>query len=83
MKLIALVAAGATIGGAVGASKILCPGGECMMTGSWFGGGTIGGLLAFAASGFFAGRIEAPEGEDLLADDSDDAAADADERRTD
>lgn len=47
-----IVAAGAAIGAAVGASKIMCPGGECMITGSWLGGGTIGGLLSFAIAGF-------------------------------
>lgn len=58
MKLFAFIAAGAVIGGLVGASQIMCPDGQCMITGSWFGGGTVGGLLGFAAAGLLPGRID-------------------------
>ncbi|MFK7959129.1 MAG: hypothetical protein AB8G96_01265 [Phycisphaerales bacterium] len=66
-----IVTAGVAIGAAVGWSKIMCPGGECMITGSWFGGGTIGGLLSFALAGF-AVPVKAPAVADQVADGSDD-----------
>lgn len=58
MKFAMLIAAGALIGGAIGFSKILCPDGQCMITGSWFGGGTIGGMLGYAAAGLLPARID-------------------------
>lgn len=58
MKLTMFILAGAVVGGLVGASQVLCPDGSCMITGSWFGGGTVGGLLGFAAAGLLPGRID-------------------------
>jgi len=40
------VLAGAA-GAAIGGSHILCPSGECPLSGSWYGTGTIGAALGF------------------------------------
>ena len=72
MKLFALVALGAVAGAVVGGTGVLCPDGSCSITGSWYGTGTVGGLLGFAASGFLPGRVVLPE------DDGDDAPAERD-----
>ena len=76
MKLFLFIAAGALVGGLVGFSQIMCPDGSCMITGSWFGGGTVGGLLGFAAAGLLPGRIDPatlpePDAEDATRDRTD------------
>jgi len=38
---------GAVIGAIVGYSQVLCSNGQCVMTGTWFGGGIIGGLMGY------------------------------------
>jgi len=61
MKIIALTVAGAVAGALIGAWGILCPDGSCIITGSWFGGGTTGGLLGYAAAGLIPARYDEPE----------------------
>ena len=82
MKFAMLIAAGALIGGAIGFSQVLCPDGQCMITGSWFGGGTIGGLLGYAAAGLLPARIDPRTLPDRDADADDDNEA-AESRRED
>lgn len=42
---------GAVIGGLVGYSQILCPDGQCALTGSWYGGAAVGGLAGMILLG--------------------------------
>jgi hypothetical protein len=42
---------GAGIGAAVGYSQILCFGGQCALTGSWYGGALLGGMLGTVFTG--------------------------------
>ena len=35
------------VGAALGASHILCPSGECTLTGSWYGTGAVFAVLGF------------------------------------
>lgn len=42
---------GATVGGLVGWSGILCFNGTCAITGSWMGGAVFGGLIGLAIAG--------------------------------
>ncbi len=51
-QVVLAVLAGAA-GAALGSSQILCPSGQCAMTGSWYGTGAIGAALGF----FFAESI--------------------------
>ena len=53
MKRILGLVIGAGIGAAIGYSQLFCPDGQCALTGSWYGGAAIGGLLGtvFAAGG--------------------------------
>lgn len=51
VKTIAIVATGVLIGAIVGQSGVLCPNGQCALTGTWMGGSFIGGLLGLAISG--------------------------------
>jgi hypothetical protein len=81
MKFALLIAAGALIGGGIGFSQILCPDGQCMITGSWFGGGTIGGLLGYAAAGLLPARIDPRTLRDHAADADADGDRDAAESR--
>ena len=46
-KTILLIAAFAIVGGIIGYSQIFCPGGQCVITGSWPGGAAIGGMLGY------------------------------------
>lgn len=48
IKTIVGVGLFATVGAAVGYSKILCVGGECQMTGTPYGGALVGGMLGLA-----------------------------------
>ncbi|MCA9291943.1 MAG: hypothetical protein KDA25_12495 [Phycisphaerales bacterium] len=48
--------AGAGLGAAVGHSQILCADGQCIITGSWYGGAVIGGLLGLMLLGPTGGR---------------------------
>ncbi len=40
-----MIGLGALVGGALGYSQVFCPDGNCQITGSWYGGGIIGGWL--------------------------------------
>lgn len=51
LKTVGLVVLAAAIGGTVGYSQIFCPDGQCQITGSWYGGGIIGGLLGMVLAG--------------------------------
>ena len=44
---------GAGIGAAIGYSQVICPSGQCALTGSWYGGALLGGVLGlvFASGG--------------------------------
>ena len=42
---------GALAGGAIGASKVLCRDGTCVVRGTWYGAGTVGGLLGMGLAG--------------------------------
>lgn len=44
-KLWLMIGLGALVGGAIGASQVLCPDGSCQITGSWYGGAVIGGWV--------------------------------------
>jgi hypothetical protein len=45
-QIVFAVLAGAA-GAALGQSHILCPSGQCAITGSWYGTGAIGAVLGF------------------------------------
>jgi hypothetical protein len=45
LRRIIAILIGAAIGAAVGYSQVFCPGGQCALTASWYGGAAIGGLL--------------------------------------
>jgi len=45
-QIVFAILAGAA-GAALGGSHILCPSGQCTMTGSWYGTGAIGAFLGF------------------------------------
>lgn len=51
MKRLITILAGAGIGAAIGYSQLLCPGGQCALTGSWYGGAFLGGLLGMVVTG--------------------------------
>lgn len=53
MNLVLITAAGAALGALVGGSQVLCPDGSCALTGSWYGGGLIGGCLAYGLAGMW------------------------------
>lgn len=56
-RQIAWILAGAALGGALGYFQVFCPTGECALTGSWYGGAVIGGLLGLVlSSGGCCGR---------------------------
>jgi len=55
LKAVVIVGLTAAIGGVVGGSGWLCPDGSCPITGSWFGGATVGGFLGLSLSGFGGG----------------------------
>ena len=42
---------GAAAGAALGFSQVLCPDGQCALTGSWYGGAFLGGLLGMVVTG--------------------------------
>jgi hypothetical protein len=42
---------GAAIGGILGYTQVLCPGGTCAITGSWYGGALFGGMFGLFISG--------------------------------
>lgn len=42
---------GAGIGAAIGYSQFLCPDGQCALTGSWYGGALVGGMLGTVFTG--------------------------------
>ena len=67
LKLIAIVGGLAAVGGLIGFSGVLCPDGSCAITGSWYGGATVGGLLGYGVFvGFASGGVKptTPSGED-------------------
>jgi len=72
MKWMLTVAALAGLGAVVGYMQWLCPDGSCALTGSWWGGATVGGLLGYALhEGFLArGSVGSgrPAGEDSTSD---------------
>lgn len=51
MKTALIIIAAVIVGGFIGHSQVLCFNGTCPLTGSWFGGAAIGGVLGFVASG--------------------------------
>jgi len=51
LKKLVVILIGAGIGAAIGYSQIFCPGGQCALTGSWYGGAAIGGLLGMMLTG--------------------------------
>ncbi len=50
-KTLIIVALTVATGALIGNSQILCPDGQCMITGSWFGGAAIGGAVGAAITG--------------------------------
>lgn len=44
-RFILAVVIGAGFGTVLGYSQVLCPSGQCALTGSWYGGALLGGLL--------------------------------------
>jgi len=46
-----IIAVCAGIGAALGYSQILCPNGQCALTGSWQGGALLGGVIGMMFSG--------------------------------
>lgn len=48
IKLWTIIGGLAVIGAAIGYAGVLCPGGACAITGSWWGGAAIGGVLGLA-----------------------------------
>ena len=51
MKQVFTILAGVGIGAAVGYSQFFCPDGSCPLTGSWYGGAVLGGMLALLFTG--------------------------------
>jgi hypothetical protein len=51
LKKVLAILIGAGIGAAIGYSQIFCPGGQCALTGSWYGGAAVGGLLGMMFTG--------------------------------
>lgn len=51
MKKLIAILIGAGIGAAIGYSQVLCIGGQCPLTGSWYGGAALGGLLGLVLTG--------------------------------
>ena len=50
MKTLLGILIGAGIGAAIGYSQLLCPAGQCALTGSWYGGAAIGGMLGLVVT---------------------------------
>ena len=48
LKVLLGIAAFTITGGLVGASGILCAGGECVITGTWMGGSVMGAMLGLS-----------------------------------
>lgn len=67
MKTLLGVIAAAAVGGIIGYSQVLCPGGTCAITGSWYGGAVFGGLFAAA---FLTSRPRSPEASPSEPDDA-------------
>lgn len=57
LKLMLFTIPLAVVGGAIGFSGLLCPDGSCTITGSWYGGATVGGLIGY---GLYSGFGSAP-----------------------
>lgn len=74
MRTLLALAAGAAIGALVGHSQVLCPTGTCAITGSWMGGGVVGGLMGMTLVGFVPVRPAPPRDDEPAAagDDDDD-----------
>ena len=51
MKQFVAILIGAGLGAAIGYSQFLCPDGTCPLTGSWYGGAVIGGMLGLMFTG--------------------------------
>jgi hypothetical protein len=51
MKTVLGIAIGAVVGGLIGYSQVLCAGGQCVITGSWYGGAILGGLVGMFLTG--------------------------------
>jgi hypothetical protein len=51
MKRLIAVLIGAVAGAVIGYTQVLCPGGQCALTGSWYGGAVIGGTLGLLFTG--------------------------------
>ncbi len=65
MKFVLIVGGLAVAGAVVGYAQWFCPDGRCALTGSWWGGATLGGLLGFAVhEGFVVGRQPAARSTD-------------------
>lgn len=45
------ISLGAVFGAAIGHSQLLCPDGQCAITGSWYGGAMFGGIMGMAVIG--------------------------------
>ena len=58
MRRLVGLAIGAVAGGVLGYTHVLCPGGTCPLTGSWFGGALLGGVVRPAAGGRMSGVLE-------------------------
>ena len=57
IKTLAGIAVFALIGAAVGYSKILCLNGQCPITGTFYGGGIVGGVLGLAVMNGLNNRV--------------------------
>ncbi len=51
VRSLMIIAVCAGIGAALGYSQILCPNGQCALTGSWQGGALLGGVIGMMFSG--------------------------------
>lgn len=60
IKPILGVALGSGLGAAIGYSQLLCPDGQCQITGSWYGGALFGGILGMALIGAIDSQAVAP-----------------------
>jgi hypothetical protein len=54
------MALGAIGGGLFGYSQVFCSTGQCVLTGSWYGGAVVGGLLGFLAADMFRRKPAQP-----------------------
>jgi len=51
VRSIIIIAVCAAAGAAIGYSQVLCPNGQCALTGSWQGGALLGAVIGLLFSG--------------------------------